>query len=97
MTTTQGQIILQYDALEPHSYLLLQALLLNQLGPPPSSVEIFKHGIKWDPALFTTFKDGKQFDSWQCSTLAWARAQDVADILDPNYVPSTPADKDLFS
>ncbi len=44
-----------------------------------------------------TFKDGKQFDSWQHSTLAQARAQDVADILDPIYIPSTPADKDLFS
>jgi len=43
------------------------------------------------------FKDGKQFDSWQHSTLAQARAQDVADILDTTYVPLTPADKDLFS
>jgi len=30
-------------------------------------------------------------------TLAQARAQDVADILDPNYLPATPADKDLFA
>jgi len=64
----------------------------------PSPVEIFKRGIKRDPALFMPFKDGKMFDSWQRSTLAQARAQDVADILDPNYVvPSIQADKDLFS
>jgi len=43
------------------------------------------------------FKDGKQFDSWQQSTLAQARAQDVVDILDPGYVPLTRADKDLFA
>jgi len=43
------------------------------------------------------FKDGKPFDSWQHSTLAQARAQDIDDVLDPCYVPPTPADKDLFS
>ena len=43
------------------------------------------------------FKEAKQFDSWQRSTLAQARAQDVADILDPTCVPSTPSDKELFA
>jgi len=54
----------------------------------------------WDkmrPHLVLTFKDAKQFYSLQHSTLAQARAQDVADILDPIYIPSTLADKDLFS
>jgi len=48
----------------------------------PSPVENFKYGIKWDPVLFMAFKDGKQFDSWHHSTIAQARAQDIADILD---------------
>jgi len=43
------------------------------------------------------FKEAKQFDSWQHSTLAQARAQDVADILNPNCVLSMPADKELFA
>jgi len=31
-----------------------------------------------------------------CSTMALAHAQDVAEILDPSYVPITQDDKDLF-
>jgi len=42
------------------------------------------------------FKNGKQFDLWQHSTMALARAQDVAEILDPSHVPVTQDDKDLF-
>jgi len=43
------------------------------------------------------FKESKQFDSWQHLTPAQPRAQDVADILDPNCMPATPADKELFA
>ncbi len=42
------------------------------------------------------FKEGKQFDFWQCSTMALAHAQDVAEVLDPGHVPVTQDDKDLF-
>jgi len=41
-------------------------------------------------------KKRKQFDSWQCSTMALAHAQDVAEILHPGHVPDTQDDKDLF-
>jgi len=65
--------------------------LTNSASQPvrtmPSPIEIFKCGIKQDPALFTAIKDGKQFDSWQHSTIAQARVQDVADILDPSFAP----------
>jgi len=64
--------------------------------PTQTSVDTFKHGIKRDPYLFMLFKEGKQFDSWQCSTMALACAQDVAEILDPSHVPVTQDDKDLF-
>jgi len=40
--------------------------------PVLTPVDTFKHGIKRDPALFMVFKDGKQFDSWQYSTMALA-------------------------
>jgi len=42
------------------------------------------------------FKDGKQFDSCQCSIMVQACAWDVAEILDPAYTPSTQDKKDLF-
>jgi len=61
-----------------------------------SAVANFKWGIKHDPSLFMTFKDGKQFDSWQHSTMAQAQAQDVAEILDSSYIPNTQDEKDLF-
>jgi len=64
--------------------------------PVQTSVDTFKHGIKRDPSLFMTFRDGKLFDSWPCSTMALACAQDVAEILDPSHVPVTQDDKDLF-
>jgi hypothetical protein len=38
----------------------------------------------------------KQWVSWQCSTIAQARAQDVDDVLDPTFHPSKPEDKLLF-
>jgi len=37
--------------------------------------------------LYTVLRDPKQWDSWHCSTLAQARAQDVAKVLDPDFVP----------
>jgi len=64
--------------------------------PSHSPVDNFKRGLKCDPSLFMLFKDGKLFDSWQCSTVAQACAQDVAEILYPIYVPRTQDDIDLF-
>jgi len=49
-----------------------------------------------DPTLFMTFNDSKLFDSWKCSTMAIACEQDIAKILNPNHVPITQDDKDLF-
>jgi len=45
--------------------------------------------------LFVVLKDLRQWDSWHCSTIAQACAQDVYDVLDPAYKPS-PMEKDLF-
>ena len=70
-------------------------------GPPATSrprdpVADFKKGIKRDPSLFPIFKMEKQWISWQRSVLAQARAQDVADVLDPTYAASSLEDKLLF-
>ena len=56
----------------------------------------FKRGIKRDIAYFTPLKEEKQWDTWQRTTIALARAQDVSEVLEPTYVPSTSEDIDLF-
>jgi hypothetical protein len=56
----------------------------------------FKRGIKRDGSQFPTLKDEKQYDNWQRTTTAQARAQDVAEVLDPTYTPTTMEDKALF-
>src|SRR5687768_13125259 len=65
--------------------------------PPPDLVQDFRRGIKRDINLFMTFKDDAAWDNWNRSTIVQARAQDVADILDPTYVPSTTEERDLFT
>ena len=57
---------------------------------------IFKRGIKRDPSFFPELKDDKQWDSWQRSTTALADSQDVQEVLDSSYTPSTKEDESLF-
>jgi len=59
------------------------------------SRKILKKGIKRDASLFVVFKDPKYWDSWHCSTVAQAWAQDVSDVLSPSFKPAT-GEKDLF-
>ena len=59
-------------------------------------VESFRRGIKHEITYFTVLKDDKQWDTWNRSTMAQARAQDVDSILDPAYIPVTIAEKELF-
>ena len=51
--------------------------------PTSDLVRNFKHGIKHDISQFTTLEDDAMWDNWNRSTTAQARAQDIADILDP--------------
>jgi hypothetical protein len=60
------------------------------------AVANFKRGIKRDIGLFSTLKQDKQWDVWQRATIAQARAQDLSEVLDDNYVPVTPTDQALF-
>ncbi len=41
-------------------------------------------------------KDDKQWDNYQRTAGAQARAQDVAEVLDSSYIPLTPEEKELF-
>ena len=56
----------------------------------------FCKGIKRDASLFPALKDEKQWDQWHRSTVANARAQDVAEILDGAYNPTSTEEKALF-
>jgi len=54
------------------------------------------HSITCGPSLFMTFKDGKQSDSWQHSTVAQAHAQDGVEVLNTNHVPGAQNENDHF-
>ena len=63
---------------------------------PCNPITDFKKGIKRDASLFPTLKDEKQWDNWKRDTTALANAQDVAEVLNKDYKPSTPEDTLLF-
>jgi hypothetical protein len=80
--------------------------LVNNLGIPAASsathardaVADFKKGIKRDPSQFPILKDEKQWDGWNRSHNAQARAQGVEDVMNSTYKPSTTTeDKALFA
>jgi hypothetical protein len=75
----------------------------NNPGTPAASsmhardaVADFKRGIKRDPSQFPILKDDKQWDSWNRSHNAQARAQGVEDVMNSTYKPATTEDKALF-
>ena len=66
-------------------------------APPGfTPADMFRRGIKRDPSLFPTLKDEKFNDSWHRSFQNQARAQNVSEVLDPSFNPSTPEEQELF-
>ncbi len=73
--------------------------------PPPlakptpmfTPAEMFRRGIKRDSTLFPTLKDEKFNDNWHRSFVNQARAQDVSEVLDPNYMPLDEQTQELFN
>jgi hypothetical protein len=59
--------------------------------------DMFRRGMKRDATLFPTLKDEKFNDSWHRSFVNQARAQDVSELLDSNYVPTTASEHELFT
>ena len=59
--------------------------------------ELFRRGIKRDPNLFPILKDERFNDNWHRTFKNQARAQDLMEVLDPNYKPQTQEEKDLFT
>jgi hypothetical protein len=77
---------------------------VNNPGIPAASsthardaVADFKRGIKRDPLQFPILKDDKQWDGWNRSHNAQARAQGVEDVMNSTYKPTTTEDKALFA
>ena len=62
-----------------------------------SPVAMFRRAIKKDPSLFPTLKDDKYHDVWHRSFNTQAVAQDVSEVLDETYVPTTSDDIALFA
>jgi hypothetical protein len=62
----------------------------------PSPVYLFKRGIKRDPSVYPTLKDELWNDNWHRSFANQARAQDLSDVLNAAYVPTTSAEYDSF-
>jgi hypothetical protein len=62
----------------------------TRTAPAIDLVRDFKRGIKRDPSQFPILKDDASWDNWNRSTKAQANAQDIADVLDHMYTPSTP-------
>jgi hypothetical protein len=60
------------------------------------SLELFRRTIRRDPSQFKPFTDKRHWATWHLHFVATARAQDLQDILDPNYVPRTADDKAVF-
>src|SRR5687767_10007925 len=66
---------------------------------PPFVIDLvkeFKRGIKRDALQFSLLKDDAAWDNWNRSTVAQARAQDIAEVLDPTYAPVAIEDIQLF-
>ena len=52
--------------------------------------------VKHDPTLFPTLVRDSDFDQFKRDMVTQAQAQGVEDILDPQYMPSTPDAQALF-
>ena len=52
----------------------------------------FDRGAKRDAKVFPLFKYDHMFEIWYPDAHAVARAQNVADVFNPNFVPSAPGD-----
>ena len=59
-------------------------------------VEYFKKSIKRDKNQYITLRQDWQWDSWKRSTISTAKTHACEEIFDPEYVPSTKAEKELF-
>jgi hypothetical protein len=91
----------------PHYNPLTGQSNLNNPGSPATTrghaahqftpAEYFRRGIKRDPSLFPILKEEKFNDTWHRTFIDQARAQDVMQVLDPVYKPTSLDEIDLFN
>jgi hypothetical protein len=75
----------------PLSAATISSSLLSQFP-----VDLFKRGIKRNFNAFPTLKDEKYNDQWHRTFTNMACAQDLSDVLHPQYVLQTTTAHDLF-
>ena len=73
------------------------ALPLADQHSPTDIIRDFQKGIKRDITHYNEFKEDKKWTSWNRHLNSVARTHGVDKVLDPSYVPETPADIALFS
>jgi len=59
--------------------------------PAPSPADLFEKGIRRDMSDFPTLSSQAKFTSWQKEFETTVYAQNLHNILDPNYAPMTKA------
>ena len=66
--------------------------------PPAKTTELdnWKRGIRRDPKLYPELKNNLAYSNWKLKFSAVASSQDLEDVLDPEYIPLTPEDRDVF-
>jgi hypothetical protein len=69
----------------------------NTTPCPRDVTSDFKKTIKCDSSVFMVYKDEKQWDTLQHSTLAQACPQDFAEVLDSAFTSTTPDEIALFN
>ena len=52
--------------------------------------------MKRDISLFDILKSKKHFKEWHSDLISISAIQDVEEVLDPTYTPTSPEDIDIF-
>ena len=68
----------------------------KQLQQQPDFGRKVQRGVKQDPCIYTKLTKIKECDSWRRSFKAFAKAQDLRHILDPNYAASASENIHVF-
>ena len=81
-----------------HTKSFMKGLAIPTTSAPAKHdpVHEFRRGIKRDITYFVSLKDDAAWDNWNRTTIAQARAQDVAEVLDAKHCPADPTEKALF-
>ena len=80
----------------PFSLYVHQTLLLLKIHQFQILLRVLTKSIKRSSADYPKLKEDKLFASWDSTIQAIATAQDVAEVLNPSYNPTSEQEKQLF-